>query len=135
MGNDQLEDPWLDEALAQYATLQYYADRYGEAGASGMRDSFYGRWDRVGREPIPIGRPVAEYDEAAYSAIVYGRGPLFFEALQQQLSEPGFSALLREYTAIFSWQEAKPADLQRMAEAECGCDLDDLFDEWVYGSP
>jgi aminopeptidase N len=135
VGNDQLEDPWLDEALAQYATLAYYADRYGEAGASGMRDSFYGRWDRVGREPIPIGKPVAEYDEAAYSAIVYGRGPLFFEALQQEMGVSDFNALLRDYTAAFSWEEATPEDLQRMAEAECECDLDDLFNEWVYGSP
>jgi hypothetical protein len=134
VGNDQLEDPWLDESLAQYATLAYYADRYGEAGASGMRESFYARWDRVGREPIPIGKPVAEYDEVAYSAIVYGRGPLFFEALQQQLGESGFNSFLQKYTAAFSWEEAMPEDLQRMAEAECGCDLDDLFNEWVYGS-
>jgi aminopeptidase N len=135
VGNDQLEDPWLDESLAQYATLAYYADRYGEAGASGMRDSFYGRWDRVGREPIPIGKPVAEYDEAAYSAIVYGRGPLFFEALQQRLGESGFNALLRDYSVAFSWEEATPEDLQRMAEAQCECDLHDLFNEWVYGEP
>jgi hypothetical protein len=135
VGNDQLEDPWLDEALAQYATLQYYAEQYGEPGASGMRESFYSRWDRVGREPIPIGMPVADYDEATYSAIVYGRGPLFFEALRQELGETGFDDLLKEYTAAFTWEEAMPEDLQRMAEAECDCVLDDLFNEWVYGSP
>ncbi|MCX6071702.1 MAG: M1 family metallopeptidase, partial [Chloroflexi bacterium] len=135
VGNDQLEDPWLDESLAQYATLQYYADRYGKDGASGMRESFYRRWDRVQREPIPIGKPVAEYYEDTYSAIVYGRGPLFFEALQRQLGESGFNSFLQKYTATFSWEEAMPEDLQRIAEAECGCDLDDLFNEWVYGRP
>ncbi len=123
VGNDQLEDPWLDEALSQFATLQYAADRYGEDGAAGMRASFYGRWDRVGREPIPIGKPVEAYDETAYSAIVYGRGPLFFEALETQLGEAQFDEFLRAYTAAFSWQEAMPQDLQRMAEAQCGCDL------------
>jgi len=133
VGNDQLEDPWLDEALAQYATLRYYADQYGESGASGMRDSFYGRWDRVSREAIPIGRPVAAYDEGEYSAIVYGRGPLFFEALEQQMGRSTFDAFLKEYTAAFSWEEAMPQDLQRMAEDKCGCDLNDLFNEWVYG--
>jgi hypothetical protein len=135
VGNDQLEDPWLDESLAQYATLQYYADRYGDDGASGMRESFYRRWDRVGQEPIPIGKPVADYDEAAYSAIVYGRGPLFFEALQQELGESGFNAFLKEYTAAFSWEEATPEDLERMAEAQCNRSLRVLFDGWVYGQP
>ena len=135
VGNDQIDDPWLDEALAQFATLQYYADRYGEAGASGMRDSFYGRWEGVGREPIPIGKPVGEYAESAYSAIVYGRGPLFFEALEQELGEARFGALLREYTAAYSWEEAAPQDLQRLAEALCACDLNALFNQWVYGQP
>ena len=133
VGNDQLEDPWLDEALAQFATFQYSRERYGEDGAAEMRASFYGRWDRVGREPIPIGLPVSAYDENSYSAIVYGRGPLFFEALEKDMGE---AAIRRRsctpIPAAFSWQEAMPEDLQRMAEAQCGCDLNPLFAEWVY---
>ncbi len=135
VGNDQIEDPWLDEALAQFATLQYARDRYGEEGVAGMRASFYGRWDRVGRESIPIGMPVGAYDENSYSAIVYGRGPLFFEALEKELGEAQFDEFLHAYTAAFSWQEAMPEDLQRMAEAQCGCDLSPLFAEWVYAPP
>ncbi len=56
VGNDQVKDPWLDESLAQYATLRYYAEQYGEAGASGIRESFYGRWDscRAGGHPDRI---------------------------------------------------------------------------------
>ncbi len=135
VGNDQIDDPWLDEATAQFATLEYYEDRYGTEGAAGMRDSFYGRWDRVGREPIPIGKSVGAYDEDAYSAIVYGRGPLFFEALRQELGDKPFEEFLRAYVAAFAWEEAAPQDLQRMAEAQCGCDLSALFNEWVYAQP
>jgi hypothetical protein len=135
VGNDQVDEPWLDEALAQFATLQYYEDRYGEEGAAGMRDSFYGRWDRVGREPIPIGKPVGEYDEIAYSAIVYGRGPLFIEALERQMGTQRFDGFLRAYVAAFAWEEATSADLQSMAETPCGCDLSALFNEWVYAQP
>ena len=135
VGNDQIEHPWLDEALAQFATLQYYDDRYGEEGAAGMRASFYGRWDRVDQEPIPIGKPVGAYDETSYSAIVYGRGPLFFEALERELGEAHFDEFLRAYTAAYSWEESVPQDLQRMAEGQCGCDLTPLFNEWVYAQP
>ena len=135
VGNDQIEDPWLDEALAQFATLQYSRDRYGEDGAAGMRASFYGRWDRVDRKPIPIGMPVGAYDENSYSAIVYGRGPLFFVALEKELGEAKFDEFLRAYATAYSWEEATPQDLQRMAEAQCGCDLSPLFAEWVYALP
>jgi len=33
VGNDQLDDPWLDEAMAQFVTMQYYADLYGSSAA------------------------------------------------------------------------------------------------------
>ena len=52
VGSDQLLEPWLDEGIAQYATLLYYQDRYGEAGARGYFGSFEERWERVGRAPL-----------------------------------------------------------------------------------
>lgn len=131
VGNDQLDDPWLDEALAQYATLQYYQDTYGARGGEGMLEAFYGRWERVDRAAIPIGLPVAEYPEGAYGAIVYGRGPLFFVALEEAMGAAAFEAFLREYTAAFSWKVATPEALKALAESQCGCDLTALFQEWV----
>ncbi len=47
VGNDQVDEPWLDEALAQYATYLYYADTYGKSNAVGYRNSWDERWDRV----------------------------------------------------------------------------------------
>jgi hypothetical protein len=132
VGSDQLQDPWLDEALAQYATLQYYEEVYGPPGAEGTLDAFNGRWERVGRAAIPIGLPVAAYDDVAYGAIVYGRGPLFFVALEQAMGSGPFEAFLREYTAAFSWGLATPEDFKALAETRCGCDLTPLFEEWVY---
>ena len=39
VGDDQLDDPWLDESFAQFATLQYFTDEYGASGADGFRNS------------------------------------------------------------------------------------------------
>ncbi len=33
VGNDQIDEPWLDEAFAQFTTALYYRDRYGAVGA------------------------------------------------------------------------------------------------------
>lgn len=132
VGDDQLDDPWLDEALAQFVTLQYYADEYGPGGEQGFRSSLEGRWERVGRADIPIGRPVAEYSGEEYGAIVYGRGPLFFVALRERMGTEAFDAFLKDYTATLAWKIATPEILQSMAEKHCACELDELFDEWVY---
>ena len=132
IGNDQLDDPWLDEALAQFATLQYYKDLYGSGGAQGFHDYLTGRWERVAFEKIPIGLPVASYQGAEYGAIVYGRGPLFIDALRERMGDSAFDAFLREYTETLSWEIATPELFQSLAEQHCACDLDDLFNEWVY---
>jgi aminopeptidase N len=131
VGNDQLDDPWLDEALTQFATLQYFTDEYGVPGENGFRASLEDRWARVDRAEIPIGLPVAEYD-GTYGAIVYGRGPLFFVALREEMGKEAFDAFIREYTAEHSWGIATPELLQSLAEEHCACQLDGLFNEWVY---
>ncbi|MGE5377825.1 MAG: M1 family metallopeptidase [Bacteroidota bacterium] len=132
VGNDQLDDPWLDESLTQFATLQYYEDQDGEQAAVGFEQSLKGRWGRVNFEKIPIGLPVAKYSGQEYSSIVYGRGPLFFVALRDQMGEPAFDAFLLDYTQKMSWNIATPEFLQSLAEQHCTCDLDALFQEWVY---
>ena len=132
VGNDQLDDPWLDEALAQYATYLYFLDTGGEEAAEGFRSSLERRWQAVDREEIPIGRPVAAYQGPEYSAIVYGRGPLFFEALAQTMGDDIFSAFLQDYYRRLRWDIATPERLQTIAEEHCRCDLGPLFIEWVY---
>ncbi len=131
VGNDQQDDPWLDESLAQYLTLRYFADRYGPEGAQGYRQSLYDRWDRVERALIPIGLPVRGYTPLEYGAIVYGRGGLFFEALAEALGQPAADEFLRDAYQSQRWGIASPESLQALAEAHCSCDLDSLFHDWV----
>jgi len=132
VGNDQLDEPWLDEALAQYATWQYWEDVQGTAAARGFRESLEGRWERVDFADIPIGLPVAAYSPAEYGAIVYGRGPLFLEALEERIGEGTVDAFLRDYYQTYRWQIATAEDFHRLAEAHCECNLDSIFNEWVY---
>ncbi len=132
VGDDQLDDPWLDESLTQFATLQYYADEYGPGGEAGFRNSLEARWEGVNRAKIPIGLPVAGYSGQEYGAIVYGRGPLFFVALRERMGVEKFDAFIRAYTEQLSWGIATPESLQSLAETNCACELEDLFREWVY---
>lgn len=132
VGGDQLDDPWLDESLTQFVTLQYYADIYGRNGEEGFRAGLAGRWARVDNARIPVGLPVASYQGAEYGAIVYGRGALFFVELREEMGTAAFDAFLKEYTESLSWEISTPDHLQSLAEGECACELDALFAEWIY---
>jgi aminopeptidase N len=132
IGNDQVDEPWLDEALAQYATLLYFSDVYGPAAAGGFRGSLERRWNRVDRAEIPIGLPVRAYTPQEYSSIVYGRGPLFLEKLAETMGQQTFEAFLRDYYQSQRWDIATGEEFKALAEQHCGCELTPLFETWVY---
>jgi hypothetical protein len=132
VGNDQLDDPWLDESLSQFATLQYFNDEYGQSAGSDFRLSLEENWDQIGMQKIPIGLPVSGYSMAEYSGIVYGRGGLFFEALRDQMGAEKFDLFMKEYVKSNSWEIATTEKLKSQAESVCGCNLTPLFVEWIF---
>lgn len=132
VGNDQLDDPWLDESLTQFATLQYFTDEYGQPGNDGYRQDMEGRWSSIGQAEIPVGLPVRDYTDMEYSGIVYGRGGLFFEALREEMGSEDFDAFLKEYVKINSWDVATPEKLLAIAEKNCDCNLMPLFKKWIF---
>jgi aminopeptidase N len=132
VGNDQLNEPWLDESLAQYVTWQYYRDHYGESAALGFEESLQSRWDMVDDAKVPIGLPVKDYQENEYDAIIYGRGAFFFDAIDKQMGQTTFEHFMQDYTKTFSWGIASTASFKQLAEQECSCNLTPLFTEWVY---
>jgi hypothetical protein len=132
VGNDQVNQPWLDEGLAQYSTYLYFRDVYGDAGAKGFEDSLRRRWERVDFSEKPVGLPVGEYLDKEYGAIVYGRAALFFLALRDQIGEEKTAELLRRYYSEFAWRVASSKEFQALAERVSGQDLSALFQKWVY---
>jgi hypothetical protein len=132
VGNDQVDEPWLDEAMAQYLTGLYYADTYGESAAQSYRSSWNSRWDRVDRAEIPIGMPAGSYVDQEYGAIVYGRGPLFVAALAKEMGQEKFDEFLRDYYESHKWGIGTGDAFKQLAEGHCQCELTALFEEWVY---
>lgn len=134
VGNDQLREPWLDEALAQYLTLRYLEASSPSARALSYLNNWRGLWNAAPARDQPIGLPVAAYQGGAYSGIVYGKGLFFFRELERALGREAMDELLRAYFSGFAWQLASRGDLEALAEETCGCQLDALFARWV-GTP
>jgi aminopeptidase N len=134
IGSDQVNDPWLDESLVQYITYLYYVDAYGRDAAEGFRRSLVDRWGQIEFEDIAIGMPAGAYSPVDYSAIVYGRGPLFFEALAEEMGQEKFDTFLADYYQQNKWEIATGEELLSLAEKHCDCDLTPLFADWVIDS-
>ena len=133
VGNDQQNQPWVDEALVQYMTYIYYLDRYGDG--DGYVESWKYRWSRVENADIPIGLPAGEYHGAEYSGIVYGRGPLFYLEIEKNYGLDTVISAVQSYYQDHLWGNGNTEDIRAALEDACDCDLSVEFEEWVYEKP
>ena len=132
VGNDQMGEPWVDEAIVQYLTGLYFEDRYSNFAAEDYRDSWDYRWSRVDYADIPIGLPAGDYEGREYGAIVYGRGPIFIQTLAKEMGQETFDIFLRDYYQTYKWDIGTGTAFWALAEQHCQCDLTKLFLDWVY---
>jgi aminopeptidase N len=133
IGDDQLLEPWLDEAAATYTEVLYDENLRGLRAASGTLDFFWNALTTSDQPDLPIGLAVADYpSENDYGVIVYFKGALFFAALRSELGDEIFFEFLHNYYSDYRYGFATSKDFQAVAEQTCACNLEALFDLWVY---
>jgi len=137
VGNDQVDEPWLDEALVQYSTLLYYENRYGAGVAAELLEQVFQQPYQELMETkhdAPVGLPVAAYSEEDYGPVVYQKGPLYFHALRQEVGDENFWAIMQAYFAHNRYGIATPEDWLAAVEAVTGDEYRILYEQWIVGA-
>ncbi|NLE53276.1 MAG: M1 family metallopeptidase [Chloroflexi bacterium] len=139
VGNDQTLDPWMDEALAQFATALFIGALEGGPSYSAAINSYeaqYARYLQLAEDlDQPIGLPVSDYTGTAYFSIVYQKGPLFFDALAETYGGAAVLDALQDYFAAYRYDIAEPVDMLLSFEQSLDADLHAIFEEWVGDFP
>lgn len=134
-GNDQVDAPWLDEALTQFTTALYYLDAYGQPGYdSYINKGLKQRYDRVKgtNEDKRSDLPVAAYSDREYGAIVYGKAALFFEAVRQKLGDAKSDQWMQTYFNAHRYGVADESDLLQAIETQLDAQtVEELMQQWI----
>lgn len=96
VGNDQLADPWLDEAFATYFTYHYYREVRPDLAPGVYQRTIAGGGSGTVDASV--------YDFSAdppYFGVVYRRGAQFLEALHGQMGDGPFWSLIREHVETY----------------------------------
>lgn len=139
VGSDPLNEAWLDEALTQYATSLYIEDRYGLPAARAERERYFTRRyeddaRRLNRDDR-VGQPTGAFDRSAYGPLVYGKGPLFFQAVRDAAGDARFNSWLRAYFNRYRYGIASARDLLRVAdETGIGPLARRAYQQWILGT-
>jgi aminopeptidase N len=116
VGSDIRKHPFADEAMAQWAALLYFEDRYGAKRAQTEADrQVLANYHMMRLMDIPdaaVDRPVEAFDsEIAYAGLVYGKGPFFFRELRKLVGDAEFFRALRKVIDENRFKQAPPRAL------------------------
>ena len=116
IGNDSYNEAWLDESLASFCEKYIYLREItGEQKSDILAEddrSFLSKWqDNI--DPF-LDMPVNEYRNFYYS--VYMRGSLFLYDIMQLMGEDDFFAMLSDYYAEYSFEQAHTSDFLQILQ-------------------
>ncbi len=141
VGNDQVDDPWLDEALATYSSILFFEATQGREAADRQlwaQATLPYRTAQLQGQDRPVATPLPAFgdDLMSYSAIVYGKGALFMEKLRELLGHDRFLAMLQGYYAEHKHGLVQPEDFRRAlltAAGQAGRQdaVEKLYRDWV----
>ncbi len=136
VGNDQPDEPWLDESLANYAVYLYYeAVDWPQMQNAMLENIFRYRYNAARNLGIdrPVSGAVVEFDQSNYINIIYSKGPLFFHAVRERIGDGAFFAALRDYALRHRYGIAYADDLFAAFHRHSDTPIDDLIAFWIYG--
>ncbi len=138
VGSDQIDEPWLDEALTQYSTMLYYEKVYGpERAASILQTEFvqvHQSLVRQGRDML-VGLPASAYGPVLYWQIVYDKGALYFHELRQAVGDDAFFEILQQYYSRHQYRIATPESFLDVVESVTGDRHLGIFEAWIARFP
>ncbi len=128
VGNNQIEDPWLDEALANYMTAEYIRDQAPSRYAA----AFAALSGPGGGRPVSAGLYAGFPSDAAYFHAVYDQGTQMLQDVRVAMGSARFWAGLRAYYAAYNGARARPGDLVAALQAAAGpVDLTPIFQHYL----
>jgi hypothetical protein len=126
VGNNQADEPWLDESFATYSSLLYFQDAQGERAAETVQSSFIENYQTALEleSDGPLQSSVQDYadDQSAYYLIVYYKGALFLACLRDILGDDDFFALMQHHYQEHKYGLLAADDFRRSIEQATGSD-------------
>jgi hypothetical protein len=123
VANDQAENPWLDESLANYCERLYYGAYYPDLVSWWWPYRMY-YYDPTAKVDITIyeGTGFQPYTNATYF-----RGAHFLEDLRTRIGDEAFFAFLKDYSTQMDGKIATPQDFFAILRQHTNADISDLI--------
>ncbi|WP_228728275.1 M1 family metallopeptidase [Brevibacillus composti] len=134
MGNNQVEEAWLDEGLAEYASLSFLRAAYPQIGQMRVQGRLIRGTtaDAYAEAGLNAWLPTSRYpDNQSYSDLVYSRTATMLLLLEDVWGEERLHAMLQHFLAEHRHQVATGREWVAALTAEAGEDAAPFIRYWL----
>jgi aminopeptidase N len=125
---------WLNEGFATFGANLWEEHYYGVDASSYRYWRDQNTWMQS-KELYPI--PIVTRDindSVEYVGNVYDKAGWVIQMLREQMGDEAFFRALKHYLEINRLQNVVSADLAKALEESSGKNVDQFFDQWIYGA-
>ncbi|MCF6466555.1 M1 family metallopeptidase [Clostridium sp. Cult2] len=138
VGNDQIDEAWLDESLATYSEAIYMNNRYGEEEGENYYNYTcempyeYGK-DYIVTEAI-IRKPLSNFHSwEDYGLLVYVKGAMFLNDIKEDFGIEVLYDILNRYYNTYKFYNATTDNFIETCEEVTNTSFQERVDKWLYG--
>ncbi|WP_223378048.1 M1 family metallopeptidase [Schnuerera sp. xch1] len=137
VGNDQVDEAWLDESLATYSEVIYMYNTYGRAKADDYYNYTcelayeYGK-DYLEADEI-INKPLDEFEGwNDYGLLVYTKGAMFINEIKEEFGMETLYKILSRYYETYRFHNGNTRDFIDICQQITNTSFKDKVDQWLY---
>ncbi|KKX56045.1 M1 family metallopeptidase [Brevibacillus borstelensis] len=134
VGSDEIREAWVDESLADYATMAFLEDGPVSGGGSYLayRRERARQSDAYAKQGLDVWLPLDRFpDWKSYSDLVYARGGMMWWTLRSEWGKDRLHQMLREYVQNHQYSQATGGELVKMLSEAAGENAAPFVDYWL----
>lgn len=125
VGNDEVNEPWLDEALTEYSTVLYFEKKYGKETATRLMSTMEKQSKSYSSQDMF--KPSSKYKNSMdYSLNVYTKGAVVFHNIREEVGDKVFFKVLKEYYETYKFKNANGSQFMELWRKN-GVDIDNII--------
>ncbi len=136
VGNDQIDEAWLDESFAAYSETIFIEKEYGKQSAQGYFEDTVKQsveeaisTKQIDGVIVKSLKDFKSWDD--YGPTVYDGGAMMLSQLREDLGDKVFFDILKSYVSEYKYKIAKTQDFVDVCEKVSGQQLDSFFEPWI----
>ena len=128
VGNDEISEPWLDEALTEYSTILYFEEKYGKETGDKLMKTMEVQTKNYNTNDIF--KATTDYkDSSEYSLSVYTKGAVIFDKIRKEVGDEVFFNTLREYYNTYKFKNVNGPQFVELWKSK-GVDIEKIINNY-----